>query len=542
MPPRRLSTKATTAAPRRPVSRAATGSCSLLTYALLALLAAGSAYYYQLYTVYPSAPADTAESAEPTSATSPSDAAAAAAATSSASTSSASTDPCTTAIDAAIALRRSDPHTHIAQLEQLQAAADNATVSGSTAHRAPDAAVNHCVKAQQLAALAEALADAYGYMKRHDAALLARRRQVRILEQQHATAQRHGMSKGRRARALALVQLAQDEYLDFRFDAALDTVQAARVLLGADMPPEAASILLRLESTVHECAGDITTSLQRLEEALSLLPHGTLELVRLHADVLKRTLNTAADMPASVRHSMAGRLNALQTVLIERGPWQRVDQLPRHYLPGLRAQPWHSVSDHAHVATARDRLVAAAPALRAEYAQLAAAGELMRERECIHDVAGGFWRRFEVTGYWRRLDPATGCSQDAPVACKLLQALRASGLRAIRAGYSAVGPHAWLKPHFGMTNGQLKLHLGLVVPGGNGTDTRCASFRVGNETRGWVEDDVIFFDDSFEHEVWNRCDRERVVFQVVFAHVDANATHTAAMDSWLPSKDQRGAH
>lgn len=30
---------------------------------------------------------------------------------------------------------------------------------------------------------------------------------------------------------------------------------------------------------------------------------------------------------------------------------------------------------------------------------------------------------------------------------------------------------------------------------------QCAFFRVGNETRGWTEGGVVYFDDSFEHEV-----------------------------------------
>ncbi len=38
--------------------------------------------------------------------------------------------------------------------------------------------------------------------------------------------------------------------------------------------------------------------------------------------------------------------------------------------------------------------------------------------------------------------------------------------------------------------------------------------RVGDETRPWVQDEVLIFDDSFEHEVWNNCDSDRAVFQV----------------------------
>jgi hypothetical protein len=38
---------------------------------------------------------------------------------------------------------------------------------------------------------------------------------------------------------------------------------------------------------------------------------------------------------------------------------------------------------------------------------------------------------------------------------------------------------------------------------------------------------VLFFDDSFEHEVWNRCETERVVFQVVIRHPEAHVPGAA---------------
>ena len=38
--------------------------------------------------------------------------------------------------------------------------------------------------------------------------------------------------------------------------------------------------------------------------------------------------------------------------------------------------------------------------------------------------------------------------------------------------------------------------------------------------RHWREGGVLFFDDSFLHEVQNECNSERVVFQVVLAHPD----------------------
>ena len=46
----------------------------------------------------------------------------------------------------------------------------------------------------------------------------------------------------------------------------------------------------------------------------------------------------------------------------------------------------------------------------------------------------------------------------------------------------------------------------------------CAFLTVGEETRSWQTGKVLFFDDSFVHSVRNECPRQRVVFQVVFAH------------------------
>ena len=35
--------------------------------------------------------------------------------------------------------------------------------------------------------------------------------------------------------------------------------------------------------------------------------------------------------------------------------------------------------------------------------------------------------------------------------------------------------------------------------------------RVGSETRSWKESELLIFDDSFEHEAWNRSDSNRIV-------------------------------
>ncbi|MHC5763068.1 aspartyl/asparaginyl beta-hydroxylase domain-containing protein, partial [Nostoc sp.] len=42
--------------------------------------------------------------------------------------------------------------------------------------------------------------------------------------------------------------------------------------------------------------------------------------------------------------------------------------------------------------------------------------------------------------------------------------------------------------------------------------------RVGSETRNWTEGKTLFFDQTFEHEVWNKSNEERVVLLLHLYH------------------------
>ena len=70
--------------------------------------------------------------------------------------------------------------------------------------------------------------------------------------------------------------------------------------------------------------------------------------------------------------------------------------------------------------------------------------------------------------------------------------------------FSLLKPHTHIPPHTGVTNLRTIIHLPLIVPEG------CA-FRVGGETRPWVEGQAFAFDDTLEHEAWNDSDELRAV-------------------------------
>ena len=70
--------------------------------------------------------------------------------------------------------------------------------------------------------------------------------------------------------------------------------------------------------------------------------------------------------------------------------------------------------------------------------------------------------------------------------------------------FSVFKPGTHLLPHRGVTNTRVVGHLPLIVPPG------CA-LKVGGELHAWRQGRVVVFDDTYEHEAWNRSSEPRVV-------------------------------
>jgi aspartate beta-hydroxylase len=70
--------------------------------------------------------------------------------------------------------------------------------------------------------------------------------------------------------------------------------------------------------------------------------------------------------------------------------------------------------------------------------------------------------------------------------------------------FSVFTPGTHLLPHRGVTNTRLVAHLPLMVP------DDCALV-VGGEEHRWREGKIVVFDDTYEHEAWNRSTKTRVV-------------------------------
>lgn len=94
----------------------------------------------------------------------------------------------------------------------------------------------------------------------------------------------------------------------------------------------------------------------------------------------------------------------------------------------------------------------------------------------------------------------------APVTTALVEQLplcRIPG-RAPAVFFSILRAGKHIPPHTGVTNVRSIVHLPLVVPRG-------CTFRVGGETRPWIEGEAFVFDDTIEHEAHNPTAQDRAV-------------------------------
>jgi len=97
--------------------------------------------------------------------------------------------------------------------------------------------------------------------------------------------------------------------------------------------------------------------------------------------------------------------------------------------------------------------------------------------------------------------------KQCPVLSSVLKALPLPALsgNAPEAFLSVLKPKTAILPHYGLSNIKLTVHLGIDIP------QDCA-IRVGNETHTWKQGKLMIFDDSFEHEAWNKSNENRIVF------------------------------
>ncbi|MCZ6764976.1 MAG: aspartyl/asparaginyl beta-hydroxylase domain-containing protein [Alphaproteobacteria bacterium] len=137
--------------------------------------------------------------------------------------------------------------------------------------------------------------------------------------------------------------------------------------------------------------------------------------------------------------------------------------------------------------------------------------EILRHRDAIplfQEVSpaqkkiskGENWRTFILYGFGTPHEK--NCAR-MPVTTSLLQSV--PNLQT--AWFSILSPRYHIPPHRGVTKGIVRCHMGMKIP----SERELCRMRVGDEMCVWKEGELFVFDDTYEHEVWNDTDDERVV-------------------------------
>jgi aspartyl/asparaginyl beta-hydroxylase (cupin superfamily) len=219
------------------------------------------------------------------------------------------------------------------------------------------------------------------------------------------------------------------------------------------------------------------------------------------------------------------------------GPLQRPDY---PCFPGLHNRPWHDPQAFKAV----HLLEAAFETLRDEALQLHAGAELdysaaahpwrswKRPWTMLQpDAAPRTWTVYLLYHMGVRVEDVYGC---CPKSLAVVEALPRACTSYAWGDFvfSAMNAHSHLRAHCSIDNLRVRLHLGLVVP------ERC-TLRVGGETRAWQEGRCLAFEDSFEHEVWNRSAARRIVLIADLWHPDLSDIEIQALTAGFRKSEVR---
>lgn len=268
-------------------------------------------------------------------------------------------------------------------------------------------------------------------------------------------------------------------------------------------------------ATAYRAALQSAADAQR--RGMAIAPAAIGELQRVSAWLQDHAREQAALLDSALDRGGFGwgRRSSLidETLAILRGEAPvHLQQPSKLYVPGLPQRAFYERGEFEWAAAVE----AFTPAIAEEAERLLTdgGGSFAPYIEADSDRSGGTAPNAHLAGdrswgAYHLLRGGTPVADHAAACPRTMEALALAPMPSIpgsapMALFSLLRPGAHIRPHHGLFNFRLICHLPLRVP------ADCA-LRVGNHVRGWREGELTIFDDSIEHEAWNRSGELRAI-------------------------------
>jgi aspartate beta-hydroxylase len=187
-------------------------------------------------------------------------------------------------------------------------------------------------------------------------------------------------------------------------------------------------------------------------------------------------------------------------------------QRPRFfYFPDLPNQPYHDPFLHSWAKQLQSSFEAIrndAMRVFAEDQEFQPFLEKRADRPNPEHIKGAgaapSWEAFFFYRHGERFDnnhdrcPATSAVLESIDLCRISE-------QAPEICFSVLRPGTEILPHYGVSNVRLVMHLPLIVP------EKCALNLIDVGEHHWKEEQLVMFDDTYQHEAWNHSDSPRIV-------------------------------
>lgn len=195
------------------------------------------------------------------------------------------------------------------------------------------------------------------------------------------------------------------------------------------------------------------------------------------------------------------------------------------YVPGLSATPFYDTNDYewcTKLGKKYKELKREFTKVTADMAKLTEEGNNVWAGALTDDASsyGTGWRTLVLMdrGIW---DPV-----NVGLFPKTAKAVRDSGAPVTEVFFASMQPNSDIQPHSDFTNFVVTSHLALDIPESGNNKCRLT---IGDETRQWIDGELLMFDTSILHEAINEADQTRYILMLRLWHPELTQVERDAL-------------